>query len=188
MTQPAVPPAVLGTRRPDRRIAVLLAIALTTTGLLVGFVWLTKPPGPTIARGLPVPEFSGGTLDNSTLDLAALRGRPVLINFWGPTCAPCREEMPLLADKAREHAADGLVIVGVLTDDPVDGAKAFADQYGGTWQTVIDPGAKIKAAYHVVGRPQSFFVDRTGVLRSIQLGPLTDADFERQFAQIAGGS
>ena len=53
---------------------------------------------------------------------------------------------------------------------------------------MIDPGAKIKAAYHVVGRPQSFFVDRTGVLRSIQLGPLTDADFERQFAQIAGGS
>src|SRR5436309_1448779 len=70
MTQPAVPPAVLGTRRPDRRIAVLLAIALATTGLLVGFVWLTKPPGPTIARGLPVPEFSGRTPDNSPLDRA----------------------------------------------------------------------------------------------------------------------
>ena len=188
MTEPSAPSAALERRRPDRRIAVLLGIALATTGLLVGFIWLTKPPGPTIARGLPVPEFSGTTLDGSAVDMATLRGRPVLINFWGQTCAPCREEMPLLASKAREHATDGLVIVGVLTDDPVDGAQAFASQYGGTWQTVIDPGAKIKAAYHVVGRPQSFFVDRTGVLRSIQLGPLTDADFERQFALIAGGS
>ena len=52
---------------------------------------------------------------------------------------------------------------------------------------MIDPGAAIKAAYHVLARPQSYFVDRTGVLRSIQVGALTDADFERQLALISGG-
>jgi len=143
--------------------------------------------GPTVEKGQPVPEFSGTTLAGGSVDLAALRGHPVLINFWGPSCVPCREEMPLLAAKAAEHAAGGLVIVGVLTDDPVEPAREFAAQYGGTWQTVIDPGGAIKKAYRVLGRPQSFFVDAQGVLRSIQIGALTDADFERQLALTTGG-
>ena len=140
-----------------------------------------------IAKGQVVPNVAGTTLTGASFDLAALRGKPVLINFWGPSCEPCRQEFPLLAAKAVEHAPSGLVVVGVLTDDPVEPARAFAAQYGGTWETVIDPGAAIKAAYHVLARPQSYFVDRTGVLRSIQVGALTDADFERQLALISGG-
>ena len=49
----------------------------------------------------------------------------------------------------------------------------------------MDPSKSIKAAYRVAARPQTYFVDRTGVLRSIQVGELTDADFERQYARIA---
>jgi cytochrome c biogenesis protein CcmG, thiol:disulfide interchange protein DsbE len=186
--RPGAPPA-----RPDRRIAVLLAIALAATGFIVGFVWLTRPPGgstivpDTIAKGQPVPPIAGTTLSGSSVDLAQLRGHPVVINFWGPSCVPCREEMPLLAQKVAAHGPSGLVILGVLTDDPVDPAREFAAQYGGTWQTVIDPNGSIKRAYRVLARPQSYFVDRGGILRSIQIGYLTDADFERQFALIAGG-
>ncbi len=137
--------------------------------------------------GSAVPNVAGATLDGSKADLAALRGRPVILNFWGPTCIPCREEMPLLAEKATSHAADGLVILGVLMFDPVEQAREFAARYGGSWQTVIDPDGAIRTAYHVNGRPQTYFIDRAGILRSIQLGPLTDADFERQLAAIAGG-
>jgi hypothetical protein len=50
---------------------------------------------------------------------------------------------------------------------------------------VIDPDRAIKAAYRVAARPQTYFVDRGGILRSIQVGGLTDAEFERQYAQIA---
>jgi cytochrome c biogenesis protein CcmG/thiol:disulfide interchange protein DsbE len=179
--------------RPDRRIAVLLAIALAATGFIVGFVWLTQPPGhgsspvpDTIAKGQPAPTIRGTTLDGSTVDLSQLRGHPVVINFWGPSCVPCRDEMPLLAQKAATHAASGLVIVGVLTDDPVEPARQFAAEFGATWQTVIDPDGSIKRAYRVLARPQSYFVDKDGILRSIQIGYLTDADFERQFGLIAG--
>jgi cytochrome c biogenesis protein CcmG/thiol:disulfide interchange protein DsbE len=144
-----------------------------------------------VAVGLPVPNITGTALDGSAVDLAALRGHPVVINFWGPSCVPCRDEMPLLAQKVAEHGKDGLVVLGVLTDDPVGPAKAFAAQYGATWQTVIDPGAAIKGAYRVVGRPQSYFVDKDGLLQAIQIGYLTDGDFEQKFAKInqtAGGS
>jgi cytochrome c biogenesis protein CcmG/thiol:disulfide interchange protein DsbE len=172
-------------RRPTRLIWALVGVAALATLAIVVIVTLTRPGGPNIAVGQPVPPISGTTLDGSTVDLATLRGHPVVINFWGPTCVPCREEMPLLAQKLAEHGKDGLEIIGVLTYDPVEPAKAFAAQYGGTWQTVIDPGGAIRNAYRVVGRPQSYFVDGNGVLRSIQIGYLTDADFERQFAKIS---
>jgi cytochrome c biogenesis protein CcmG/thiol:disulfide interchange protein DsbE len=173
--------------RPIRPIGFLLTIAVAAALIVVLVVHGAPTGGEIIAKGQPVPEFSGTTLDGQPFDLASERGKPVLVNFWGPSCIPCREEFPLLAAKAAQHAADGLVIVGVLADDPVDPARTFAAQYGGTWPTVVDLGATIKKAYLVVGRPQTYFVDRSGILRSIQLGPLTDADFERQFALISGG-
>jgi cytochrome c biogenesis protein CcmG, thiol:disulfide interchange protein DsbE len=181
--------------RPTFRIGLLVGIAAFTTLAIVGLAVLnssapsssgTIPGG--IAQGQAVPNVEGTTLDGSTIDLASLRGHPVVINFWGPSCVPCRTEFPLLAAKAQEHAAAGLVIIGVLTDDPVEPARAFAAQYGSTWQTVIDPGGAIKSAYHVVARPQSYFVDANGILQSIQIGQVEDQDFERQYAAIAGGS
>jgi cytochrome c biogenesis protein CcmG, thiol:disulfide interchange protein DsbE len=171
-----------------RPIGLLLAVAALTTLAVIGIVVATRPGASGIAKGQPVPNVAGSTLDGQPFDLATLRGHPVVINFWGPSCVPCRTEFPLLAAKVREHAADGLVIVGVLTDDPPDGARAFVSQYGATWPTVIDPGAAIKSAYQVVARPQSYFVDRAGTLRSIQIGEVRGADFERQYAAIAGGT
>jgi cytochrome c biogenesis protein CcmG/thiol:disulfide interchange protein DsbE len=171
-----------------RPIGLLLAVAVLTTLAVVGIVTATRPASAGLVKGQPVPNVAGTTLDGQPFDLAAVRGKPVVINFWGPSCVPCRTEFPLLAEKARQHAAEGLVIVGVLTDDPPDGARDFVRQYGATWPTVIDPGAAIKSAYNVIARPQSYFVDRAGNLRSIQIGEVRDADFERQYAAIAAGS
>ena len=141
-----------------------------------------------IERGKAVPNITGTTIEGKAFDLTSLRGHPVLINFWGPSCVPCREEMPLLATLAARHAADGFLVVGVLfTGDPVDQAVQFEAAYGATWPTVIDPGAALMAAYHVVGRPQSFYVDRNGIYRDYQIGQVTEADFERKYATIAGG-
>jgi len=171
-----------------RTIVILLAVAAATTLAIVAIVALTQPATDAVAKGRPVPDVAGTTLDGRPFDLAALRGHPVVINFWGSNCVPCRDEFPLLKAKLAEHAADGLAVVGVLTDDVPDSARAFVAQYGATWPTIIDPGAAIKQAYHVIGRPQSYFVDRDGVLRSIQIGAVVDRDFERQYALISGGS
>lgn len=128
----------------------------------------------------------GLTLDGVSFDLASLRGRPVLVNFWGPSCVPCREEFPLFTAKLAEHAGDGLAIVGVLMGDPPAPARDFVDEYGATWPTVEDPAGEIRTAYRVAARPQTYFIDREGILRSIQIGEVTDAEFERQYALISG--
>jgi cytochrome c biogenesis protein CcmG, thiol:disulfide interchange protein DsbE len=127
----------------------------------------------------------GTTLDGAPFDLASLAGKPVLINFWGPSCVPCRDEFPFLEKVLEAHRAEGLTVVGVLTDDPPDAARAFVAKYGADWLTVVDPDKTIKTAYRVTARPQSYFVDRSGVVRSIQVGELTEADFDRQYSRIA---
>ena len=111
----------------------------------------------------------------------------MIVNFWGPSCVPCRDEFPQFLKKLQEHAADGFAIVGVLTDDPVEPARQFAADYHATWPTVVDPDQAIKRAYRVVARPHTWFIDRDGILRAQQIGgPMPDADFERYYARIAG--
>jgi cytochrome c biogenesis protein CcmG/thiol:disulfide interchange protein DsbE len=171
---------------PRRPILLALALALLTTGAIAWLVGSGRGcDGSHVADGCPAPAIVGTTLDGASFDLASLAGHPVLINFWGPSCVPCREEFPLLAAKLTQHATDGFAVVGVLTDDPPEPARDFVAQYRASWPTVIDPTKGAKTAYRVAARPQSYFVDRSGVVRSIQIGEVTDADFERQYLQIA---
>lgn len=170
---------------PRRPILIALAIAVFTT---VG-IWLVVGPrdggAGRATRDQPAPAIVGTTLDGTPFDLADYLGRPVVVNFWGPGCVPCRDEFPLFIAKLAQHAGDGLAIVGVLTDDPPEPARRFVADLGATWPTVEDPDKALKTAYRVAGRPQTYFIDTAGIIRSIQIGEIRDADFERQYARIA---
>lgn len=169
---------------PRRPILLALLVAALTT-MVVLLVVRSPAAGQRAAVGEPAPPIVGTTLDGAGFDLASLRGQPVIVNFWGPSCVPCRDEFPLLSDKLEAHDADGLAIVGILTDDPPEPAREFVAEYGAGWPTVTDPDRAIKAAYRVAARPQTYFVDGEGIIRSIQIGELTDTDFERQYERIA---
>ena len=156
---------------------------------MVVAAWLPRSSAtPAIAKGQPAPAISGTTLDGSAFDLASLRGRPVIVNFWGPSCVPCRDEFPLFKEELAAHAADGLAIVGVLMFDGPDDARTFVTEFSATWPTVEDPTGAIRTAYRVVARPQSYFIDRDGILREISVGQVTEAGFARLYASIAPGA
>jgi cytochrome c biogenesis protein CcmG/thiol:disulfide interchange protein DsbE len=169
---------------PRRPILVAVLAAIVTTGIALAVSRLGVDSG---LQGRPAPEIAGTTLDGTTISLADLRGHPVVVNFWGPSCEPCREEFPLFLDKLREHAGDGLVILGVLNKDPPEPARAFVAEFGATWPTVEDPDERFARAYRVVARPQTYFVDRDGILRSVQIGWVREEAFDRQYAMIAPG-
>lgn len=176
--------------RPRRLIVIgLVAAALATAALVLLAPLVGSPAGSPgrIERGQPAPTIAGTTLDGAAFDLAGLRGRPVIVNFWGPSCVPCRAEFPLFKQKLAEHADDGLAIVGVLMFDPPAPARDFIAEYGAPWVTVDDPEGSIRAAYRAVARPQSYFIDRGGILRAIQVGEVTADRFEQQYALISGG-
>jgi cytochrome c biogenesis protein CcmG/thiol:disulfide interchange protein DsbE len=163
-------------------LAVLGAALVTAVVLLVA-----RPGASPGLKDQPAPAINGITLDGSSINLADYRGRPVVINFWGPSCVPCREEFPLFLDELAEHADERLVILGVLNLDPPEPARAFVAELGASWPTVIDPDQQIARAYRVLGRPQTYFVDGDGILRSIQIGEVRKDAFDRQYAAIAPG-
>jgi thiol-disulfide isomerase/thioredoxin len=168
-----------------------LAAAIIATGLLVILALDRVGPestGSGLERGKPAPAIVGTTLEGAPFDLAGLRGRPVIVNFWGPSCVPCRDEFPLFLAKLEEHAPDGLTIVGVLMFDPPAPALDFVRELGATWQTVDDPEGRIRGAYRAVARPQSYFIDGDGILRAIQVGEVTDERFEQHYALIRPGT
>jgi cytochrome c biogenesis protein CcmG/thiol:disulfide interchange protein DsbE len=136
-----------------------------------------------VTVGQIAPDLSGTTLDGKPLNLADLRGKPVLVNFWASWCSPCREEFPLF--KAFSASHPDLVIVGVVYQDTAAKAHEFATSFGASWASITDPDGSMALAYRMAAPPQSYFIDRSGVVRSRQIGILTEADFERQYATIS---
>ena len=148
---------------------------------------MSRPGGdrPGLNDGDAAPAIAATSLDGSFVSLAALRGRPVIVNFWGPSCVPCRDEFPLFKEKLAEHAADGLAIVGVLMGDPPEPARDFIAEFDATWPTVDDPDGALRIAYRVVARPMTYFIDADGIVRAKQVGQTTDVLFERAYGKIA---
>jgi cytochrome c biogenesis protein CcmG/thiol:disulfide interchange protein DsbE len=135
--------------------------------------------------GSSAPAIAGTTLEGTTFDLADLRGRPVVVNFWASWCTPCRNEFPVLAEALDAHEADGMALVGVLFKDDPAPAQAFVTEFGATWPTVDDPDDAFAEAYRVVAPPQTYFIDAAGIVQGIHIGELLPEDFDQQWAKIA---
>jgi cytochrome c biogenesis protein CcmG, thiol:disulfide interchange protein DsbE len=136
--------------------------------------------------GATAPPITGPAVGGGTIDLAAYRGRPVIVNFWASWCVPCRDELPLLRATEDAHRGEGLAIVGVLYKDDPAAAATFGRSMGVDWPSATDPSGAVAAAYRVVAPPQSYFVDRDGILRSQQIGELLQSDLDRQLPAILG--
>ncbi len=135
--------------------------------------------------GKAAPALVGTTLDGAPFDLATLKGSPVLVNFWASWCGPCRDEFPLIADAEKRHAADGLKVVGVLFKDDAGPAKEFVVAENADWPSVTDPARALGPAWAVLAPPQSYFVDRDGIVRDVQIGQVRNAqELDTILAQI----
>lgn len=170
-----------------------MSLAVLTGGVVLGIGFVMKPgpnvdttPSRLIAVGERAPALSGTTLEGHQLSLADERGRPVIVNFWGPSCVPCRDEFALFKAELSRRGPEDLALIGVLMFDPPAPAQDFVSANGATWPTIDDPDGSIRAAYRAVARPQTYFIDRDGILRGIQVGQLTEPDFDRLYGSIAG--
>lgn len=165
-------------------------VAAAVTPLLLLGAWgalLLASRAPAVVRiGDAAPAFALADLEGNPVRLSDLRGRPVIINFWASTCGPCVEEFPLLASAAARHQADGLAIVGIVFRDRSEAARDFMTRMGGTWPAVMDPGEALATKFGIIGPPDTFFIDRSGVLVGRQLGQLSAADLDRGLSQILG--
>ncbi len=135
--------------------------------------------------GQPAPPLVGTALDGSTVDLSTYRGRPVVVNFWASWCTPCREEFPLFNEQlAALGPTDDLAMIGVLYKDEAAMAQQFVSDAGAAWPTITDPDGASAAAWRVAAPPQTYFIDKDGIVRGIQIGQVRPEDFAAQYAKI----
>jgi cytochrome c biogenesis protein CcmG/thiol:disulfide interchange protein DsbE len=177
-------------------VLVVVAVVLPAGAALLGRAGEDSGAGPvapptsastavqTYPAGTPAKALRLPGLDGPEVDLAALRGRPVVVNFWATWCQPCVREFPLLRAAAAAHKADGLAVVGVLTSDRPGPARDFVRAQRATWPVALDPEATTATAWGAVGLPHTWFVRPDGTLASHQLGELSTASLDRQLAEI----
>lgn len=148
-------------------VAVLLVVGLMA---LVGWRLATVKLGQR-ASG-PAPDFSLTGFDGRVVTLSQLRGRVVVINFWASWCQPCRQEAAYLERTWRKYANKGVVFIGVDWSDTEKEARAYLQEFGITYLSGPDLGTRISQAYRIQGVPETYYVDKTGQLRGVKIGPL----------------
>ena len=116
--------------------------------------------------------FAARPVDGAAKTLASYRGDVVLLNIWATWCPPCRAEMPSLERLHREFARRGLRIVAVSVDEPGTTAaiRAFAKEYGLTFEILHDETKKIQRDFRTTGVPETFVIARDGVIRKKVIG------------------
>ncbi|MFZ0546964.1 MAG: TlpA disulfide reductase family protein, partial [Candidatus Promineifilaceae bacterium] len=134
-------------------------------------------------------NFTLADLDGTPVSLNDFRGQPVIINFWASWCAPCRIEMPELQKAYETYQDDGLVILALNEDEPVDVARDyFVGEMGLTFTALLDDNSAIATALGNFGTlPTTFFVDPEGTITVIHRGPMTFGQIEDYLAETISG-
>ncbi|MFZ3079618.1 MAG: TlpA disulfide reductase family protein [Bellilinea sp.] len=136
------------------------------------FLNLQTPKVDTAAPDFELPDRFG-----NAVRLSDLAGSVVVVNFWASWCQPCREEMPVLQAISEKYADQGLVVLGVNTTytDSRAEALAFIDELKLTFPILFDETGEVgEEMYRVYGLPTSYWIDREGIIRSVQLGAMTE--------------
>jgi len=143
------------------QVVALAAVA----GLLGLLVWrLTHQSHPPKIGG-PAPGFTLRRIGSpGKLDLASLRGKPVVLNFWASWCVPCKGEAKMLERAWRQYRRQGVVFLGIDYHDVTSDARTFLSHHGVTYPTVQDGSGAVADRYGVSAVPETYFVDRRGRL------------------------
>ncbi len=156
-----------------KRYLVPLAVFVVLAGFLMVGLRLNPREVPSPLVNKPAPAFTLPRLDDPAVMVALeqMKGQVWVLNVWASWCTPCLAEHPLVTQLAREP---GLKVVGLNYKDRTEDAKAWLARHGDPYTaTLVDREGRIGIDYGVYGVPETFVIDKQGVIRFKQIGPIT---------------
>jgi thiol-disulfide isomerase/thioredoxin len=146
------------------------AQTLSTTGLI----------------GKPAPALKLKDLAGKPLDLAAYKGKVVIVDFWATWCVPCREEIPSFNALAKKYGPKDFAVIGVSMDDSTEPIPAFVKKYAVGYPVALGDIALADRFGGILGLPVAFVIDRGGIVRQRYDGLTTLAEFDRAVTAALG--
>jgi peroxiredoxin len=145
---------------------IAVGVILGAIGFGIGAALLLTPEISRIDPGTRAPDYTVyGLGTDDTVSLRDFRGEVVLLNVWATWCGPCEQEMPSMERLYREMGPQGLRVVAISVDqaDPAT-VRAWVDERNLSFTVLHDPSGRIQQVYQTTGVPESFVVDREGVI------------------------
>lgn len=136
---------------------------------------------PSAKVGQPLPSFQLASFDETKLSPKSMLGHVSLLNVWASWCMACADEQAVLMQLAKQ----GVFIYGLDYKDSMDNAKEWLNEWGNPYQQIgEDVDGKVAINLGVYGAPETFLIDKKGIIRYRHVGALTMAIWEKEFAPL----
>lgn len=167
-----------------KRFLIPLVVFMVLVGFLGIGLKLDPHAVPSPLIGKPAPAFKLALLSDPSRQLsqADLLGKVWLLNVWASWCGSCRQEHEVLLELSKQGAVP---IYGMDYKDQPVAAQAMLERFGNPYvETVVDPDGRAGINYGVYGVPETYLIDRGGVIRYKHTGPLTRESFDKKIAPL----
>jgi cytochrome c biogenesis protein CcmG, thiol:disulfide interchange protein DsbE len=151
--------------------------------LLAGLLRPAQPGNKSTAalEGQPAPAFDLAMLGGGQMSLERFQGKPIVLNFFASWCVPCKDEAPMFSRAAVEYSQKGVIFLGIAYNDKPDKAREFANTYDLGFPIAMDDNTnagRTSVKYALFGVPETFFIDKNGVVQKHFPKPIERAELE----------
>ena len=180
---------------PNRKGLLIVGIALLIIALVALGAVAMRLAGQQGARptpGNPAPDFTLATFSGydgglgQTAKLSDLKGKVVVMNFWGSWCVECHKEAADLEATYAKYKSKGVVFLGIDWLDTDAPALAYLARYGISYANGFDVQSKISKQYRITGAPETFIIDKNGIVREVIIQPISEQRLSEMIDKVIG--
>ncbi|CAM3779111.1 redoxin domain-containing protein [Cohnella lubricantis] len=166
---------------------IILALVVLIGGYAVGRSFFETKE--VLKPGSEPPAFALADLQNEVHELESYKGKPLIINFWGTFCPPCRNEMPALQHEYEKWKDQGLELIGINLSEDRLAVQRFADSVGANFPILLDRNKKTEKQYGLKEYPTTYFIAPDGKIQDIVVGgPMSEEDIEIRIQRLFDAS
>jgi cytochrome c biogenesis protein CcmG/thiol:disulfide interchange protein DsbE len=185
----------------ESRLGSLLVLAVTAAIVMGGAYLVDRPaaaaPGTTAVAisgtgsgsapkvGSAAPDFTATTVAGKAVSLNSYKGHPVWLTFGASWCSPCQAEAPDIQATYQKFKASGVVVLAISISEDAATDRAWTNRVGLTYPMIADTNSAIASEYRVSSIPAHYFIDASGVLRSIQAGSLSPDQMDAALTKLS---